>query len=84
MRHPALRLYTVLSLLCAALGAGASEALSFEACVANLGARAAAEGIQEPIWREAVAVTTPVPRVLNWIGASRNLPPPSAATSASG
>ena len=64
MRHPALRLYTVLFLLSAALGAGASEQPSFEACVADLGARAAAAGIQEPIWREAVAVTAPVPRVL--------------------
>ena len=64
MRHPALRLYTVLFLLSAALGAGASEEPSFETCVADLGARAAAAGIQEPIWREAVAVTAPVPRVL--------------------
>ena len=64
MRHPALRLYTVLFLFCAALGAGASDGPSFEACVADLGTRAAAEGIQEPIWRKAVARTAPVPRVL--------------------
>ncbi len=64
MSRLAPRLYTVVFLLCAALGAQGETPEGFGACVAALGEAAAEEGVRASTRQAAVAATAFVPRVL--------------------